>query len=460
MNARTLMAALLLPITLVPVAASAAADDLDALVEAVRQEALREASHDEERIERFLAAREEQAAMVREARAQLAAANRRADELRAEYEGNEKTLTEYQASLTERAGDLNDTFAIVRQAALSADGVLESSLVAAEHAERSTFLKDLGGGERPPTIDDIKRLWTAVLTEISESGKVVRFPATVIKPHGDEAEQVVTRAGVFNSVSEGAFLRYLSQSGKLVELSRQPPPRFRGLARGLEEADGGMVPMALDPSRGAILSLMVQSPDLGERIRQGGYIGYLILILGAIGLAIVIRRAVGLFLTRRAVDRQDGRRDPDGNNPLGRLRRVADETQDSGTDAMGVRLDEQLAEESSLLNRGLPTLAVLAAVSPLLGLLGTVTGMIETFQSITLFGTGDPKLMSGGISQALVTTQLGLAVAIPLVLFHSMLTGRANRLVERLGKHASDMLTGNGDGNSDLNRDLNRDELE
>lgn len=119
--------------------------------------------------------------------------------------------------------------------------------------------------------------------------------------------------------------------------------------------------------------------------------------------------------------------------------------QGSDTDAVGVRLDEKLAEESSLLNRGLPTLAVLAAVSPLLGLLGTVTGMIETFQSITLFGTGDPKLMSGGISQALVTTQLGLAVAIPLVLFHSMLIGRANRLVEQLGKHGSDLLTGNGD---------------
>jgi len=95
-----------------------------------------------------------------------------------------------------------------------------------------------------------------------------------------------------------------------------------------------------------------------------------------------------------------------------------------------------------LLKRGLATVAVLAAVSPLLGLLGTVTGMIETFQSITLFGTGDPKLMSGSISQALVTTQLGLAVAIPLVLLHSMLTGKANRMVESLAKQSSDLLAG------------------
>ncbi len=430
-------ALLALPLTL-----PAAVEDVDALVEMVRQEALREAEYDAERIERFLAAREEQAGLLADARRQLAAANRRADELRGEYEQNERTLTEYEASLRERAGDLNDTFAIVRQAALSAHGVLDSSLVAAEDAERSPFLEELGKGTTPPSIDDIKRLWTSIMTEVSESGKVVRFNATVIKPQGDEARQVVTRAGVFNSVSDGYFLRYLPDSGKLVELSRQPAPRFREMARDLQAAESGVVPMALDPSKGAILSLMVQSPDLRERIDQGGAIGYLILILGAIGVLIVIRRAVANLLARRAIDRQAAGGEPNAKNALGRLQQVRAQMQKDTLEAVGVRLDEQLAEESSRLNGGLPTVAVLAAVSPLLGLLGTVTGMIETFQSITLFGTGDPKLMSGGISQALITTQLGLAVAIPLVLFHSLLVGRANRLIERLGKYSSDLLTG------------------
>ena len=416
-------------------------DDIDALVEAVRQEALREAEYDEQRINRFLGAREEQQALLQDARAQLAAANARADALRDEYETNERTLTQYEGELRERAGDLNDLFAIVRQAALSADSVLSNSLVAAEHKERSAFLQQLGKGERPPSIEDIKTLWTNVLTEISESGKVVTFPAVVIKPQGDETEQLVTRAGVFTSVSEGAYLRYLPDSGKLVELSRQPPPRFQSMARDLTEADSGVVGMALDPSKGAILSLMVQSPDIMERVDQGGGIGYLILILGAVGVIIVLRRALGLYLAQRAVERQASSNTPDEKNPLGRLLRIASEHSKDDPEATAIRLDEQLAEESSLLNRGLPTLAVLAAVSPLLGLLGTVTGMIETFQSITLFGTGDPKLMSGGISQALVTTQLGLAVAIPLVLLHSLLTGRVNRLVETLGKHSSDLMT-------------------
>jgi biopolymer transport protein ExbB len=424
-----------------PTFAGASTNDVNQLVEAVRSEALRETAHDEQRINEFLAAKNEQAALLKKAKAELAAANKRADELRAEYEANEKTLTEYEASLKERAGDLEDTFAIVRQAALTADNILSTSLVAAEQQDRSDFLQKLGKGERTPTLDDIKRLWTSVFSEISESGKVVRFKATVIRPQGDETERTVTRAGVFTSVSDGAFLRYLPEAGKLVELSRQPPARFQRLAKGLEEAKSGMVPMALDPSKGQILALLVQSPDLKEHVRQGGYIGYTILVLGVLGLGIVIQRAISLLFARRAIDRQAKTPEINDKNALGRLHRVASEAHNEDAETVGILLDEQLAEEAAILNRGLATLAVLAAVSPLLGLLGTVNGMIQTFQTITLFGTGDPKLMSGGIALALITTQFGLGVAIPLILFHSLLTGRANRLIERLGKHSSEMLT-------------------
>ena len=416
-------------------------EDLDALVESVRQEALQEASHDQERIERFLAERATQTQLLADARQRLVDETNRADRLRDSYENNELTLTQYEADLEERAGDLNDLFAIVRQTAVNANSVLSTSLVAAEQEDQSSFLLDLGKGERKPSIDDIRQMWTMILSEIAESGKVVRFDATVIKPQGDERQQVVTRAGVFNSVSDGKFLRYLPDSGKLVELSRQPATRFQGMAEDLEAASVGMHAFPLDPSKGAILSLMVQSPDLKERLAQGGGIGYLILILGAIGLLMVIQRAIGLLMARRGIEAQAESDEFDEKNPLGRLQRIASGITSQNIDAISMRLDEQLAEESSLLSRGLPTVAVLAAVSPLLGLLGTVTGMIETFQQITLFGTGDPKMMSGGISQALVTTQLGLSVAIPLVLFHSLLTGRANRLVEKLGKYSSDIVT-------------------
>ncbi len=145
----------------IPFAVNADVQDVDALVESVRQEALREAAHDEERINEFLETRAEQQRMLRDARAELGRQNARADALRAEYEENELTLTRYEQELRERSGDLNDTFAIVRQTALNANSVLSTSLVAGENPERSPFLEELGKGETPPSIDDIKELWTS-----------------------------------------------------------------------------------------------------------------------------------------------------------------------------------------------------------------------------------------------------------------------------------------------------------
>ncbi|MDH5344694.1 MAG: hypothetical protein OEW59_02940, partial [Gammaproteobacteria bacterium] len=233
--------------------ALASTEELDALVEKVRQEALLEASHDQERIERFLNEQSSQRELLENARRRLGEENARADRLRNEYETNELTLTQYELDLEERAGDLNDLFAIVRQTAVGANSVLDTSLVAAERDEKSSFLLDLGKSTSKPSIDNIRQMWTMVMSEIAESGKVVRFNATVIKPQGDEVRQAVTRAGVFNSVSNGAFLRYLPESGKLVELSRQPPVRFQRMALDLETATSGMHAFALDPSKGAIL---------------------------------------------------------------------------------------------------------------------------------------------------------------------------------------------------------------
>lgn len=422
-------------------AQNAPARSLDQLVEQIRAEASTEARHDNDRIERFLAAHDRQKALLTEAKAARDTASRLADRQRGEYESNEQLLAEKDRQLAETAGDLADLFAIVRQSAVAASGVLRSSVVSLEKPGRAEFLLELGKSDRSPGITDVRAAWLALLTEMNEAGKVTRFTAPVIAPTGEVTERTVTRAGVFTVVSDGRFLRYLPETSQLIELPRQPPARYQRLAANLELADSGIAPLALDPSKGAILGLMVQSPDLLEEIAQGGFIGYLILAIGAIGLAIVIERTIGLAIMRSRVTRASGREDPGLNNPVGRLLRAASQLEHRSAEKLGVRLDEQLAEESARLHRGLPTVAVLATVSPLLGLLGTVTGMIETFQSITLFGTGDPKLMSGGISQALVTTELGLAVAIPLVLLHSLITGQANGIVERLSAYSSQLFT-------------------
>ncbi|RLB10513.1 MAG: MotA/TolQ/Exb proton channel, partial [Deltaproteobacteria bacterium] len=100
------------------------------------------------------------------------------------------------------------------------------------------------------------------------------------------------------------------------------------------------------------------------------------------------------------------------------------------------RLQEAILNEIPALERFLSTIIILAEISPLLGLLGTVTGIINTFHVITLYGTGDPRIMSSGISEALVTTMLGLMVAIPVMFFHTLLSTKVENMISRMEKAA------------------------
>ncbi len=172
----------------------------------------------------------------------------------------------------------------------------------------------------------------------------------------------------------------------------------------------------------------------------GGGIGYLILGLGGFALLLVLERFLVLGWIRLRMLGQEKRPQANSGNPLGRLSLVAEQHTEASLEALDMHLNEAASRETTRLTRGLSTLGVVAAMAPLLGLLGTVTGMIETFQTITLFGSGDPKLMSSGISQALITTQLGLVVAVPVLLLHSFLKGRANRLIETLDRHTTLLL--------------------
>jgi len=285
---------------------------------------------------------------------------------------------------------------------------------------------------------------------MTESSKVKQFALPVITAQGMVEEKQVTRIGPFSAFSDGQFLRYLPETGNLVALGRQPVERLQKVAAEFESADAGLFePVVVDPTRGAIMALLVQAPDLKERIQQGGWIGYLILLLGAIGLLIAIQRFISLSLTGQQVAKQQKQSTPDTKNPLGRILSVYSDGLANELDTITLKLDEAILREVPKVERGLITLAILAAIAPMLGLLGTVSGMIETFQSITLFGTGDPKLMSGGISQALVTTELGLAVAIPLLLIHSLLSGKSNRLVQIFDEESAALIARNAEQRDD-----------
>ncbi|MCK5189243.1 MAG: MotA/TolQ/ExbB proton channel family protein, partial [Methylococcales bacterium] len=209
----------------------------------------------------------------------------------------------------------------------------------------------------------------------------------------------------------------------------------------MAEAQTGTVAVGIDPTRGVILSMLIQAPDSLERIDQGGFIGYIILIMGAVGFIYAIVRLVKLTLTGQKMNAQMSSSVANIDNPLGRVIAAAEQDQSEDTENLELILDEAITREIPQLEKGLPMIKLLAAVAPLLGLLGTVTGMIATFQSISLFGTGDPKLMASGISQALVTTMLGLCVAIPLLFLHSLVASRSRTLVQILDEQTAGLIS-------------------
>lgn len=423
---------------------SAPAVNLQRLLEEVRQSRGVERQINQERENRFLQLRNEQQKLLSEARAQEQQEERRADTLRRQFEQNETRLADLETDLASRSGELTDIFSIARQTALETRASIKNSVLSMQFTDWNEKLEDIASRPHALSIQELEALWLTMIETTAQNGKVVQFEAPVITAQGEETQKMVTRVGVFNTVSDGRFLRYLPETAKLVELSRQPPSRFTSLAAALEDTQSGFQTFPLDPSRGAILSLIVHSPDVIEHIEAGGIVGYAIILLGIIALIITIHRFTALHIVKRKMEAQEKSTEYSDDNPLGRLHRVAIEAGDISAKSLSARLHEKIGEEASLLHRGLRTLGVFAAVAPLVGLLGTVTGMIETFESITLFGSGDPRIMSGGISEALVTTELALLVAIPALLVHSFLNGRANRLVEVLEHHSTRLMAANG----------------
>ncbi len=329
----------------------------------------------------------------------------------------------------------------MRQVAGDVAGVLDASLVSAQYPGRTKELVRMSNEKKLPSIPELEELWYQMQHEMTESGKVVKYKDAVVAVDGTESQQEVVRVGVFNAVSNGKFLRYLTETDQLIILPRQPAARFTRLAKGLQEATSGIVPMAVDPSRGSILNLLVQAPDLKERVAQGKEVGYIIIGLAIFGFLLALYRFIALGITSLKVRSQLKHADtPKKNNPLGRVLLSWYDNKDADLETLERKVDEAVIKEVPKLQRGLSILKILAVIAPLLGLLGTVTGMIQTFQSITLFGTGDPKLMAGGISQALITTVLGLMAAIPLTFLHALVSARSKALVQVLEEQSAGII--------------------
>jgi len=341
-------------------------------------------------------------------------------------------------------GNLGELFGVVRQAAGDVQAALEDSMVTAQFPGRTQFLTELAQHRELPTVPELRALWSAMVTEIAESGKVVKFSAPVERTSGNKEDLEIVRLGVFNAVSDGTFLDWDTSKSRdnFIELARQPAARYSGMASNLQKAaPGDIVPMSVDFTRGQILRAVVQSRTAIERVREdGGPVGYVIIGLGFFGLLLCLWKAFSLYSMGGKITRQMKTAAVDKMNPLGRVLAVYSDYPEADTETLELKLDEAILRETAPIETGLSFIKVLYVVAPLLGLLGTVVGMIATFQMITLFGTGDPRMMAGGISTALVTTVLGLVVAIPLTLLHSFLQGKARALIQVLEEQAAGMI--------------------
>lgn len=421
-----------------------AQDSLDQLLNKVKKARNEISAENKEREQRFQRDRDNQRALLREVQAELTREEQRSDNLTSQFNANEQQLSELSENLRVQVGNFGELFGVVRQVAGDTVGVVRTSLVSAEYPERGDVAKRLAEIKGLPSIEDLDALRILLFEEMVESGKVTRFPSTIVTADGNTEEADVARIGVYNLITGDRFLKYNTEDPSrafVEELARQPQDRFRKMALALYEASPGeVVGTAVDPSRGSLLGLLIQAPSLKERIDQGGVVGYVIIVLGIIGLLIAVWRLLYLSGVGAGIRKQLKSEAPSEKNPLGRILKVYDDNADTDTETLELKLDEAILREAPSLERWQGGIKVLAAVAPLLGLLGTVTGMIATFQAITLFGTGDPKLMAGGISQALVTTVLGLCVAIPLVLLHSWVAGRSRGLIEILEEQTAGII--------------------
>ena len=428
---------------------------VEALLQLVKEGKTKEQSANAEREAKFMANKNEQAAILAAEKRELARQERIADQLEAEYKKNEEILRVKEEAYQKELGSLVELFGHLQSSAGEAAVQFSGSLTSPQYGlERVDFLNELTSKMSEttelPTIREIEGLWYELQREMVASGQVVSFDTTVIDVDGESSTCNVTRVGLFNAVCDGKYLEYVAATGQYAFLPRQPAGRFTKTAKSVGNADvGEQVRFGVDPTGptgGSLLANLIQTPSLAERAAQGREVGYAIIFVGLIGIGLAFWKLWSLYVLGKAVRAQSGSKTLDVRNPLGRVLKVGEENFSKDIDTLELKLAEAIMAERPSIERGIGAVRIISVVAPLAGLLGTVTGMIVTFQMITLYGTGDPKLMAGGISQALVTTVLGLLVAIPTTLLHSFTASSAKGIISVLEEQSTGILAERAEG--------------
>ncbi len=365
-----------------------------------------------------------------------------------QFEANEIIIRDKRDILRDRRGDLNELFGTLQGVAGDFLSTFDDSLISAQFPGRSEFVEGFiekaGSTIEQLNPEEIERFWFYMQQEIVESARVAKFNADVALPTGETVNRSVVRIGNFNAISEGEYLSYDGDIGHLQVLPRQPDGGLLSAAAALENSSSGFTKVGIDPTGGVggqVMANLVNFPSVEEQVRNNsGTIGFIIIGVGIVGILIGFLRLLILSLVSIKVRSQLKSDKASKNNPLGRVLLVAESNPTADTETLELKLGEAILQETPSLESMLTLIKMIATIAPLGGLLGTVTGMITVFQQITVYGAGDPTIMAGGISSALMTTVLGIVVAIPTIFMHTVVKSRADNIIHILEEQATGMI--------------------
>ncbi len=394
------------------------------LLSATQQDQAKQQQHDKQREAGFYASEKELQQLRDKLLAQRDRLQKSTDQLAQTFSDNEERLATLEDKLRLETGSLGEVFGVVRQNAKALQTELDQSLTSVDRHLNYTAIDQIVQAKTLPSIDQLRGLWQGFHEQIQASSEVEFVSVDFVDGEGTTAPVIAARIGSFALLTEHGYSAWNGKT-KLASAYPRQPEHGANLASVKAASEGQTVNLLLDPSRGAILEQLAQTPTLIDRLQAGGVVGKIILALLALGLIIALVRGARLLAVKGQINKQLKQPEIPGNNPLGRVLAVHQKHTTRSAEALELRLLEAVVDEQAGLEKGLSMLKLLAALAPMLGLLGTVTGMIETFQVITQFGNSDPKVMAGGISMALVTTVLGLVAAMPLLLAHNVLSSQA-----------------------------------
>lgn len=443
------MAAVLAGSTFAVSAPALAQSSLSEILRKVESNSRELAAEDRQRLDQFRRDNSQQEAEMATAQRELSTANATANRLSAAFDTNQRQIQELGAQLSLEAGEFGQLVGEFNGAVGDVLPDIENSLASFEYQGRMDGLSEVAQSISLPSREELDRLPKAIIKEMIAQSEVKSFVGEVANagPGGETQEVEMTRIGVFTiAINEGTrFVEFMNNAEDGVPylrvLKKQPAGRFRSQMGSLISADEGTtVTVPFDPQKGALFAIEGEKPSLGERVNQGGIVGYVILTLLVIGSLFALFKIITLFLMGGAMRGTAKSKQAGDGNPLARIFETYETNKNADLETLELKLDEQILRESPKIERFNDIIKVLAAVAPLLGLLGTVIGMIITFTAITNFGAGDPKLMAGGISTALMTTVLGLVAAIPLLLLHAVSASMARGNQQVLDEQAAGLV--------------------